>query len=184
MGKKPGAKKTRSENPDAETGQLPFTPRRIFAETYRGILFDILIFLVSIFLMKVLTDNFVELVSAADHGDDDIAQLAIGFFCLGIFLLPPTAAVLKRYHFHQKLAERNKKFSDEKTGFLFGCLFNPLFYFCLNVLIVSAVNAFLMQLFFGKKEPGGAVFVSLVFAGLAFNILQTYLVYHFFTPPK
>jgi hypothetical protein len=176
---KPGAKK-----PDEETGGLPFTPRRILSETYRGILFDILIFLVSIFLMKVLTDNFVELVGAADRGDDQIAQLAVGFFCLGIFLLPPAAALLKRYHFHQKLAERNKKFSDEKTGFLFGCLFNPIFYFCLNVVIVSAVNAFIMQLVYGKKEPGAGLFVTLVFAGLVFNILQTYLVYHFFTPPK
>jgi hypothetical protein len=159
-------------------GKPPVSFRRLFAEN-RGIIFDILIFLVNVFLMRMLTERFVSIAGSADS--DPEAGYVMTLFCLGIFILPPLGAILKRYRFHQRLKGR-KAIRDE--GFVFGCLFNPIFYFCLNILIISAINAFVLQAVYPHKEPGETLFVSLILGGLGFAILQTYLVYRFFTPPK
>lgn len=166
-----------------KTGKEPFSLRHLFAATHRGILFDIIIFLVSVFLMRILVGNFAQIVSDADRGDSS-AIAVMGLYCLGLLVLPPVAAILKRCQFHQRLQERGKNIHDEKNGFVFGCLFNPIFFFCLTIVVISGLNACLMQLIYQNKEPGEGVFVSLTFGGLAFAILQTYLVYHFFSPPK
>ena len=68
---------------------------------------------------------------------------------------------------------------------LAGCLFNPIFYFCLNLVITSAVLTSLGDFLFGKQLlETGAIFVSLIFAGFILTIVQTYLIYRFFSPPK
>ncbi len=163
-------------------GSGNFSIKHLFAETHRGILFDIIIFLVSVFLMHTLTGNFIGLAQAANEGDK-VAGFAVFLFCLGIFILPPLGAVLKRPHFHYRLKLQGKTAPGGET-FLTGCLFNPIFYFCLNVVIVSALNAFIIQFFYGGKDPGETVFVSMVIGGLVFVIIQTFLVYRFFSAPK
>jgi hypothetical protein len=66
-----------------------------------------------------------------------------------------------------------------------GCLFNPIFYFSFNLVITSAVIALLGEQVFGKDlMDNGAVFVPLIFAGFGFTVVQTFLIYHYFTPPK
>jgi hypothetical protein len=69
-------------------------------------------------------------------------------------------------------------------NFFWGCFFNPIFYFSLNLVIISALNATLMQFLYGGKDPGGAVFVPMVFAGFIFTVIQTWLIYRYFSPPK
>jgi hypothetical protein len=162
---------------EAAPGKNAFALNNIFADG-RGIFFDLLIFLVNVFLMRLLTARFVALVGRTDN--DPEAAFVIALFCLGVFVLPPIGAILKRYRFHQRL---NGK-AIEGKNFKLGCLFNPIFYFCLNVVIVAALNAFILQVIYQKREPGEAVFVSILLGGLILNIVQTYIVYHFFTPPK
>jgi hypothetical protein len=63
-----------------------------------------------------------------------------------------------------------------------GCVFNPIFYFCLVVVIFAAINAFVLQHAFDGREPSGTVFVSSIFLGLALVILHTWLTYRYFSP--
>ena len=65
-----------------------------------------------------------------------------------------------------------------------GCLFNPIFYFCLTAIIFATVNAFILERVYGRKEPNGDVFVTSIFLGIALMILHTVLVYRYFSPPK
>ncbi len=167
-----------ARSPKNNAGKPPVSFRRLFAEN-RGILFDILIFLANVFLMRLLTERFVSIAGSVDS--DPEAGFVMALFCLGIFILPPLGAILKRYRFHQRLKGRK---AIEGGGFAIGCLFNPIFYFCLNVVIISAINAFILQALYPHKDPGAGLFLFLLLGGLAFNIFQTYLVYRFFIPPK
>jgi hypothetical protein len=98
--------------------------------------------------------------------------------------LPAAGAVMKRWHFHQRLKAQGKTAEAEETK-LAGCLFNPLFYFCLNLLITSAVIASLGQFVFGRAlMDTGSVFIPLIIGGLILTIVQTYLIYQYFYPPK
>lgn len=156
--------------------------QQLFAESNRGILFDLLIFLANVFLMHLLTANFIELAGRANSGDT-LAGFGIFLFCLGIYILPPLGAILKRPHFHKRRKLINKDVGEVDNVAL-GFLFNPIMYFCLNIVIMAALNAFIMQAVYGGKEPGGNVFVPMVFGGLIFTIVQTWLIFRYFTPPK
>jgi len=174
FGKRKSKNKTDNEPPAAAD---------IFARTNRGMLLDIFVFVLNLVLMWFLTDSFINLVRQASGGDT-IAGFAMFLFCLGIFILPPLGATLKRRHFHRRLQTKGKT-SARGEDFLGGCFFNPIFYFCLHLVVISAINAFIFQFFYGDKRPeDGAVFVSLVLLGLVLTIFQTAIVYRYFSPPK
>ena len=131
----------------------------------------------------MLTRVFIELFQKAS-AEDEGAKLLLGLTCLGMLILPAAGAVLKRWHLHQRLKAEGRTVASGET-MLAGCLFNPIFYFSLNVLITSAVVAILGEQVFGKHlDNNGAVFVPLMFTGFGFTVVQTYLVYHYFSPPK
>jgi hypothetical protein len=100
-----------------------------------------------------------------------------------MWVLPAAGAVMKRWHFHRRLSEERKTVDfDDKLS---GCLFNPIFYFCLNLVVMSAIVAAVGQELVGKKGmDNGWVFVPSIFAGLGLTIFQTYLIYRYFSPPK
>jgi len=101
-----------------------------------------------------------------------------------MWILPAAGAVLKRWHFHERLKAQGKTIESEETK-LAGCFFNPLFYFCLNLVLTSAVLASLGQFLFGSRGVDkGAIFVPFVIVGLILTIVQTYLIYRYFIPPK
>src|SRR4030095_10566224 len=92
-------------------------------------------------------------------------------------------AVLKRWHFHRRLKAEGR--TVNAGGNLAGCLFNPIFYFCLNLVITSAVLTGLGDALFGKAiTNNGAVFVPLIIAGFLLTIVQTFLIYRYFSAPK
>ncbi len=152
----------------------------ILSPCNRGLLLDIAVFIANLFLMRLLVGYFYDIVKRAIAGDP-FSEYATFLFCILLFILPPIGATLKRWHFHQRL---NGKKVGDGTEMLGGCLFNPVFYFCLTVLIFSMINAFIMQFIYKNREPGEAVFVSSIFIGLALMILHTYLVYRYFSRPK
>jgi len=155
----------------------------LFAKENRGLLLDIFVFVANIFLMRLVTRVFIELFSEVS-AEDPIAKFLLGLAFLAMWILPALGAVLKRWHFHQRLKAQGKTVASAETN-LSGCLFNPLFYFCLNLLITSAVLTSLGDFFFGKALlNNGALFVPLVIIGLILTIVQTYLIYQYFTPPK
>ncbi|MDQ1707942.1 MAG: hypothetical protein QOJ88_1153 [Pyrinomonadaceae bacterium] len=154
----------------------------LFASTNRGLLLDVVVFILNVFLMRFLTRQVRNLFSQFSL-EEPLAQLGVGLTLTAMWILPVAAAVLKRWHYHQRLKAR--AITLESSGMLAGCLFNPVFYFCLNLVISAGINASLGQFVFGDKGlDNGAVFVPLVFASLILTIVQTYLIYRYFSPPK
>lgn len=154
----------------------------ILARTNRGMLFDIVIFVANVFLFRLLAKSFLDIVNNASAGDE-LAQLGLAGLALGVWVLPGTGAVLKRWHFHQRLKTENKPIAPHRTV-LSGCMFNPLFYFVLNLLITAMVITFILSLLKPSRENEQAIFVTSCFLGVGFAAFQTYLVYHYFSAPK
>ena len=133
--------------------------------------------------MRFLTRLFIDLFSEVS-AENPLAKLSLGLTFLAMWILPAAGAVLKRWHFHQRLKAQGKTAESAETG-LAGCLFNPLFYFCLNLVLTSAVLTGLGDFLFGRRLlDTAAVFIPLVFAGLILTIVQTFLIYRYFSTPK
>jgi hypothetical protein len=153
----------------------------IFDKHNRGLLLDIFVFVLNIFLMQRLTRAFIDLFSLASAGQP-LAQLALLLVCVGMYVLPVAGAILLRWHFHQRLKEEEKDVLETAPA---GCFFNPIFYFCLNIIIMSALIAGFGQMLVGDRlMDDGSIFLPLTFGGLFLTILQTILVYRYFSPPK
>ena len=154
---------------------------RLFAESNRGLLLDIVVFILNIFLMRLLTRQFIDLFSQVS-AENPLAKLILGLIFAAMWILPAAGAVLKRWHFHQR---RDALTLDSMESGVGGCLFNPIFYFCLNLVISSAVLASLGDFFFGRRGlDSAALFVPMIFAILFLTIVQTYLIYRYFSPPR
>ena len=154
---------------------------KLFAKSNRGLLLDIVVFILNIFLMRLLTAQLIDLFNQVS-AENPLAKLILGLIFAAMWILPAAGAVLKRWHFHQR---RNALTLDAMESGLGGCLFNPIFYFCLNLVISSAVLASLGDFFLGKRAMDtAAIFVPTIFAILILTIVQTYLIYRYFTPPK
>lgn len=160
--------------------------RGLFAKRNRGLLLDISIFVLNVFLMRLLSGLLIDLFGQVS-AENPTAKLTLGLLCVCMWVLPAAGAVLKRWHFHQRLKEQGEGESAEARleGGLAGCLFNPIFYFCLNLVIMSAVLTGLGEFLFGRALlNNGPLFISLTIAGLIFTIVQTVLIYRYFSPPK
>jgi len=145
-------------------------------------LLDIVVFVLNLFLMRRLTAYVIEVFRFADDGDP-LAQFTLLMACVGMWVLPAAGAVLKRWHFHRRLQADSKTVDLDAKAW--GCLFNPIFYFCLNLVLVSAILAGASQFLFGNRlAQSGAIFVPSILVGLICTIVQTYLIYRYFSPPK
>jgi hypothetical protein len=174
----------KSPDPNASspvrTHKLPFN---LLAKSNRGLLLDVVIFIANLFLLRMLSGYVLDLFARADKNDDE-AKFILLMACIAMWVLPAAGAVLKRWHFHKRLRDEHKK-DDFLGSTVGGCLFNPLFYFCLNLVVMSAIVAGVGQQLVGNKGmDSGLVFVPSIFLGLGLTIFQTYLIYRYFSPPK
>ena len=176
--------KRKPPNKSASQSAAPANFKSILlAKTNRGLLLDIVVFLANVFLMHLLTRLFLDLVRQATAGDE-IAQFTLAFSSLGMWILPAAGAVMKRWHFHRRLKAEGKTAESSETG-LAGCLFNPLFYFCLNLVITSVILTGFGQLLFGDALlKNGAIFVPVVILGFLLTVVQTFLIFQYFSAPK
>jgi hypothetical protein len=159
------------------------TLAKLFAESNRGLLLDLVVFVANLFLMRWLTGLFMDLFGLVS-ADEPLAKLALSMIAVGMWILPAAGAVLKRWHFHERLKERALIFDNEESAYV-GCLFNPIFYFCLNIVIVSAIVAGLGEFLFGDEAlKNGAIFLPMIFGGLFLTIVQTWLIYRYFSRPN
>ena len=157
-------------------------PPKIFAKENRGLLLDIVVLILNIFLMQRLTRDVIDLFSLVS-AEEPAAQFLISLGALSMWFLPAAGAVLKRWHFHQRLKDENRTFEWDAGAA--GCLFNPILYFCMNLVLVSAIMAGLGPFLFGKRAfDNGAFFVPMILLGMIATIVQTYLIYRYFSPPK
>jgi hypothetical protein len=151
----------------------------ILDRSNRGLLLDLVVLGVNLLGVTVLGGFFTGVLRRASASDP--AAMRILFACsVALFVLAPLGASLKRWHYHRRLEGRRVEITDGAAG----CLFNPIFYFCLTVVIFATVNAFVMHSAFSAREPSGAVFVPAIFIGLGLIVLHTALVYRFFSPPR
>jgi hypothetical protein len=178
----------------------------ILAETNRGLLLDIVVFVTNLGLMGLMTNYFIEVIRRAGENERD-AQLTILVCALLMFVLPAAGAVLKRWHFHQrqriranqekavqrpsgrKTAARLLNPIDPKSSVAagcsnLGCLFSWMFYFVLSIFLSAVVMSLLQSLIYGRKEMSAGLFVPLVVVSFALCVFQTALVYRYFLPPK
>lgn len=163
--------------------RLPRKLARLFTESNRGLLLDLVVFVANLFLMRSLTGLFIDLFSHVS-AEEPLAKFALSMTAVGMWILPAAGAVLKRWHFHDRLKERARIFDNEE-GSVAGCLFNPIFYFCLNIVLVSTIVAGLGDILFGRALlENEAIFLPLIFAGLFLTILQTVLIYRYFSVPQ
>ena len=164
--------------------------KTIYAETNRGILLDVVVFLLNLLLMRWLTKSFVELVRLAS-ADDTFAEFALGLFFLSIFVLPAAGALLKRWHFHQTLArlpgrraKANRRTATPVDNAAVGCLLHPAFYLAVSLcLSVTAAVILGTQVFGEDFHQNGAIFLPLILCSLVLSIIQTIAVYSYFEPP-
>src|SRR5689334_11721430 len=157
------------------TGKSPFN---LLAKHNRGLLLDLVIFVANLFLLRLLSSYVLDLFARADQ-NDDAARFVLLLACIAMWVLPAAGAVLKRWHFHERLRTQHEHiaFLESTVG---GCLFNPLFYFCLNLVVMSAILAGVGQELVGQKGMDSAVvFVPSIFLGLGLTIFQTYLIYRY-----
>jgi hypothetical protein len=154
-------------------------PAPLLDRSNRGLLLDLVVLGVNLLGMTLLEGFFLRVLRQAAADDRGSMWILFGG-AVALFVLPPLGATLKRWHYHRRLEGTAANAPD----LLGGCLFNPIFYFCLTAVIFAAVNAFIMQRVFGNRDPGAAVFVSSIFIGLGLMVLHTVLVYRFFSPPR
>lgn len=153
----------------------------ILAPRNRGLLFDVLIFLANVSVMQILVRLFLLIFREAAAGDV-FARAELFIFYAGMLVLPSFAAVLKRWHYHQRIKRLGEK--EEEGGWLpFGCIFIPVLYLMVSMCFTLAVVLSFLNLFpdsdFGRVGSG-----ILLMACLIYNVVQTVLVFRYFSPPK
>ena len=162
----------------------PFTvqAKRILAIYNRGILLDIVVFVLNVILFRLAARAFIELLRRANE-DDKFARLELGLFFSAIFVLPAMGAALKRWHVHHRHRGRFKDW--DKSGSAAGCIFHPAFYLAVSLCVSVTAGVILADQIFGEdfnQKP--APFLSLIFGAIALSIIQTVVVYRYFSPPK
>jgi hypothetical protein len=170
-------------SPKTQTSTTPKFLLSLFAKHNRGLLLDVVVFIANVFLMRLLARYVLDLFNAASENEPS-AKFILLLACIAMWVLPAAGAIMKRWHFHQRLSlEHSKLAATDST--LGGCLFNPIFYFCLNLVVMSVIVAGVGQELVGPRGmDNGFVFVPSILLGLGLTILQTYLIYRYFSPPK
>lgn len=149
---------------------------QIFGVENRGHLLDLTVFLTNLFLLRILSQLFQKILKAGMDGDL-IARVAVIAMLVGMFALPPIGATLKRWHFH-------KRREPSKGEPPISWLFNPIFYFCLAVVIFAFVNSLVMEFLGLNRGPHGVYFGVSLGVGIVLIFVNTFLVYRYFSAPK
>jgi len=110
--------------------------KSLFSRMNRGILLDISVFVLSIFLVPLLADNFIKLTRAP--AEDLWAKLTVAFFYTGLLFLSPLGAILKKYQFWERIQEQDKEKQVVRNIRLF--IFSPWFCF-IWLLVIGAFAA-------------------------------------------
>lgn len=149
----------------------------LLATANRGRVLDLFVFLLNLTVMSAATQALISAIRRAEGGDRGAEALLFGL-CVALFLLAPLGATLKRWSIHHSRHPGLKPVEPVE-----GCLFSPILYFCLTAVICAAINAFVLQTVYGRKEPDAAVFIGSILFGIVLMIWHTVTVYRYFSPP-
>jgi hypothetical protein len=143
----------------------------------RGLILDMFVFVVNLFLMRLLVEHFVGLVRDARDGDK-VSQFAITIFFISLLVLAPAGAYLARWHFHQRHGVALITIDG-----LAGCLFSPFIYFGVVVILINVSAGLTLHFLFGTDDLAVGGRITLVVVGLSLAALHTFFVYRYFSPP-
>ena len=156
--------------------------KKLLAHANRGILLDVVVFVVNLILMTILSRLLANLIQQANT--DLVAQVAMVLFCLGLVFLQPIGAILKRRRAHLR--------RPDLDHVPLGRLFLPA-YFLAQLMFLIAAGGNLVEIVFGKgngnesKDYFGLppwLFTALFLGIPALAIANTFIVYFYFQPPK
>ncbi|MCC6311439.1 MAG: hypothetical protein M9914_00685 [Trueperaceae bacterium] len=149
--------------------------------TYRGTVLDLLVVALNLVAGPRATDWVTDLISYAP--DERTQGLIVGIGTGAMLLLPALAAVLKRRRTQARLAALAEQEGVERIQLRTGCLFNPIFYLSVNLILGCAVVAGIGPLVFGSDlMDRGEVFVPLILGVIVASVWQTVIVYRYFEP--
>jgi hypothetical protein len=142
----------------------------------RGILLDIVVFIISLVLMHVLTVQSLNLVREAE--ENNLAKLIVGLFFAGLFFLQPLGPILKRWSFHERF-----KFETNSTA---GCLLIGLmwFYVILMILLSGTATIILTEVIFERGSPAAQFGALFVVGGAVLSVVNAVVIYRYFLKPK
>jgi hypothetical protein len=163
----------------------------ILARENRGILFDIILFVINLALMPFITKAFVEIGRGAAAGQRGLQFLLFLFFA-SMYFIQPYGALFKRWSFHsRRRAGRRRKKNTDGNIFSFAddgvwsLVFNPIVYFGSLFLISSMIITYLNQLitgrFFNDDDPYFIVFILL---GFLLSVVHSVSAFKYFISPK
>jgi hypothetical protein len=150
----------------------------VTASRYRGIVFDLTVFAVSLIVGRALVALAHGVVQAAAR-EDVHAKVAVGLFFALLVLIQPLGPILKRWRFHQRAA------FDIESGA--GCLvFWFMFVYLAMMFGLCTTAVIVLGDAFSHGDAGANenVAMALLFAGMAWSILSVGFVYRYFVTPK
>ncbi|HEV7746244.1 MAG TPA: hypothetical protein VGO56_14685 [Pyrinomonadaceae bacterium] len=159
--------------------------KKLFAHANRGILLDVIVFVVNLMLLTILSRQLVTLFRQANTPEPQtIPKTAVAVFCLGLVFLQPIGAILKRRRAHL----REPALYEVPAG----CLILPA-YFLTQLIFLIAASGQVVDLVYGSEpSPPSADYFGLpksvfmlLFLGIpALAIANTFVIYFYFQPPK
>lgn len=152
--------------------------KSIFERRNRGIMLDLVVFVVNLILFETLRRLATSLVGIAET--DKSAQIAICLFLIGLFFLQPLIPILKRWSFHRQCAfdTDNPQYKTAQVMLAF----YKLFYFAMLVGVSWAALFLLIAVtgFFSGEIAGG----MMLLAAIALSLAITKTVFDYFRVPK
>jgi len=154
-------------------------PSDILRPRNRGLLLDLVVFILNLALMGILTRVSINFVQQAET--DRTAEFAIGLYFAVLFLLQPVGPVLRRWSAH-----REKGAFDVGSAEAIGCLLIWfMFFYLIMMILVAGTATILMSEAVFNKGPAAETAGTLSFlAGVVISVFSVVCVYRYFLPPK
>lgn len=153
--------------------------KKLFEHANRGILLDVVVFLVNVVLMTILSRQLANLLHQANT--KTLAQAAVAVFCLGLAFLQPVGAILKRRRAHLR--------KPDLDHIPLGCVFIPA-YFLTQLLFLIGASSQIVGLLYGEGNGSSNYFglpprlFTLLFLGVpALAIANTFIFFFYFQKP-
>jgi hypothetical protein len=148
----------------------------IFVPRNRGLLLDLVVFILTVLLLRVVTMLSLSLVRQAE--DNLFAKLAIGLFFAGLLFLQPLGPTLKRWSFQQR-----SSFSTDSGA---GCLiFWFMFVYLAMMLMISGAAAIIIgEVIFEPGAAGANLGIAFLLGGFVWSMVSVVIIYRYFLKPK
>jgi hypothetical protein len=128
--------------------------KKLFEHANRGILLDLIVFVVNVILMTILSRQLANLFQQANQTNaDGLARAVVAIFCIGLAYLQPVGAILKRRRAHQR--------KPDLDHLPLGRLFLPAYFLTQLVFLIGASGQIVDLLTDQNNIPEGADYFGL-----------------------